>query len=74
MFIKTNHSTENKVDDVIDAFTNIYLHSMCVYMCTLLCYVYFLNYWLFRAMKSLTEWECDDFVTKFAFNCVEFYK
>lgn len=74
MFIKTNHSTENKVDDVIDAFTNIYLHCMSVYMCTLLCYVYFLNYWLFRATKSLTELECDDFATKFAFNCVEFYK
>lgn len=74
MFIKTNHSTENKVDDVIDAFTNIYLHCMCVYMCTLLFYVYFLNYWLFRAMKSLTELGCDDFATKFAFNCVEFYK
>lgn len=41
MHIKTNHSTENKVDDLIDAFKNMYLH-VCLYVHTELVYALFL--------------------------------
>lgn len=53
---------------------------MCVYMCTLgqctlLFYVYLLNDWLFRAMKSITKISGGVMILQLRLhNCVDFYQ
>lgn len=56
ILVKTNHSTENKVVNLTEAFTSIYLHCTRVHMCILhWFYVYLLINWLFIAIKNITN-------------------